>query len=154
RKEYYLPLVGLARMYRQAGNRAQALEHVTRALTLRPYDAEARYIHGELLYEDGKLEEAQVELERVEALAPHHLGARRALVLVHAARGASPALASELEGLLALEPEDVDARLDLGAAYQRLGELEKATSAYEAVLERRPHDVVATKAAGDLWRAR
>ena len=154
RKDYYLPLVGLVRMYRASGNRTQAMEHVRRALDVRPFDVESRFLYGQLLYEEGKLDEAYAELKRVVAAAPRHLPARRTLVLIHAARGAGEELAQELEGLVALEPDDLDARLDLGSAYQRIGEIDKAIGAYQAVLDRKPRHLAAMKFLGDLYRQR
>jgi tetratricopeptide (TPR) repeat protein len=154
RKDYYLPLVGLVRMYRASGNRQQAMEHVRRALEIRPWDVESRYLFGQLLYEEGKLDDAYGELKRVVQAQPRHLAARRTLVLIHAARGAGEELAQELEGIVALEPDDLDGRLDLGSAYQRIGEIDKAIAAYQAVLDRRPRHVAATKFLADLYRTR
>jgi Flp pilus assembly protein TadD len=154
RKDYYLPLVGLVRMYRASGKPAQAMEHVRHALEVRPHDVESRFLYGQLLYEAGKLDEAYGELKRVVSAAPRYLLARRTLVLIHATRGAGEELAQELEGLVALEPEDLDARLDLGSAYQRIGELDKAIGAYQAVLDRKPRHLGAMKFLGDLYRMR
>src|SRR5260370_23394358 len=113
-------------MYRQKGQSQKAFELIGRALELRPFDSETRYLYGQSLYEQQKLDEAEKELRKVVASAPRHLGARRTLVLIHATRGAGAELAEELEGLLALAPDDYSARLDLGSAYRRLGKPEKA----------------------------
>src|SRR5207245_2147074 len=113
-------LIGLARMYRERGDRARALDHARRALDIRPGDVEAHYLYGQLLYEDNKLDDAYGELKKVVAAVPRHLAARRTLVLIHAARGAGEELAQELEGIVSLSPTDLDARLDLGSAYQRI----------------------------------
>jgi tetratricopeptide (TPR) repeat protein len=154
KKDYYLPLIGLVRMYRQSGSRTQALDLVKHALEIRPGDTEARFIYGELLYEDGKLDDAYAELKRVVAAQPRNIPARKALVLIHAARGAGEELAQELEGLVALDPDDINARLDLASAYQRIGETDKAITAYQGVLEHNGRHVAATKFLGDLYRGK
>ena len=120
RKDYFLPLIGLARMYRDRGDRARALEHSRRGLELRPADVEAHFLYGQLLYEDGKLDEAYGELKKVVATVPRHLAARRTLVLIHAARGAGEELAQELEGIVALSPADLDALRELVLRISRL----------------------------------
>ncbi len=152
RPSYYQPLLGLVRMYRQKGQNAKAFELVQRALILRPFDSETRYLYGQSLYEQQKLDEAEKELREVVRGAPRHLGARRTLVLIHSTRGAGEELAEELEGLLALTPDDYAARLDLGSAYRRLGRPDKAISAYEQVLRTRPTHSGAIKFLGDLYR--
>lgn len=152
RPDYYRPLVGLIRMYRQRGQAQKAHDLIVRALELRPWDTETRYLLGQSLYEQQKLDEGERELRKVVQGAPRHLGARRTLVLIHSTRGAGAELAEELEGLLALVPDDVTARLDLGSAYRRLGQPEKAIAQYEHVLRVTPRHAGAIKFLGDLYR--
>ena len=126
---YYAALSGLARLYRAEGNRARAEVLLEKALELRPYDVDVREIHGELLWESAKIDEALAEMEKVTALEPRHLQARRTLALIYAAKGATSNLA--VERVQELAPEDLEVKLDLASAYQRMGAGEKAIATYE-----------------------
>src|SRR5205085_42958 len=90
RPGYYQALVGLARLYRAASRRQPAQEMAARALELRPFDDEMRFLLGQLEWEAGELDKALADLARVVAEHPHHVAAHRALVQVQASRGDVP----------------------------------------------------------------
>ena len=150
--EYYRPLALLVQMDYDAKNRDEAIELAVRALSLRPWDLEVRYLLGEMLWEEGDTDGALRELKRVTDIQPDNLAARRVLVLVHAARGNVADLAAELEEITKLDGNDEAAKLDLGAAYHALGNDEGAIAIYEAVIARDPKHVQALKFLGDLFR--
>ncbi|HKA86095.1 MAG TPA: tetratricopeptide repeat protein [Haliangiales bacterium] len=150
----YWPIALLARAARAAKDRDEAMNLAAKALALRPWDHDMRYLLGEMLWEEGDEARAQRELERVTAAAPDHLPARRILVLVHASKGDLDKLAAELTRIVELDPEDVDARVDLGAADAALGREEDAIAAYRAVLAAHPRHLQALKLLGDLHRRR
>ena len=154
RDDYYAPLSLLVREAYLAKQRDEAVELAVRALALRPWDLDVRHILGELLWEEGDLDGARRELKRLTDYMPGHLPARRALVLVHAAQGNMPDLASELEAIIKLDPDDERAKLDLGAAYHALGDDGKARAIYEALVEKNPRHLQALKFLGDIARAR
>ncbi len=153
RADYYAPLALLVRAAYDGKERGEGIELATRALHLRPWDHDVRYMLGDLLWEEGDAEGARLELARLTAVQPHHLAARRILVLVHAAQGNMADLASELEAIIELDPEDERAKLDLGAAYHALGNDARARSIYEAIVERNPKHIQALKFIGDIHRA-
>src|SRR5262249_35684258 len=119
--EYYRPLALLVQMDAEAKNREEAIELAVRALGLRPWDLEVRYLLGSMLWEEGDTDGALRELKRVTDAQPENLPARRILVLVHAAMGNVADLAAELEEITKLDGADEAAKLDLGAAYHALG---------------------------------
>jgi tetratricopeptide (TPR) repeat protein len=153
REDYYAPLSLLVREAYLARKRDEAIELAVRALALRPWDLEVRYMLGELLWEEGDPESARRELQRLTRVDPDHLPARRVLVLVHAAQGNMEDLASELEEILKLDPEDERARLDLGAAYHALGDDKRARAIYERIVAANPRHLQALKFLGDIHRA-
>jgi Flp pilus assembly protein TadD len=152
RPGYFPALVGLARIYRTEGRRQPALDLASKALDLRPGDAEMRFLAGEMEWEGGDLDRALADLKVVVEAQPRHLGARRTLALVFAARGDTIDLADELSKVAELAPDDLDVKLDLGSAFMRLGKNEQALAAYEDVLKRQPKHVQALKFSGDLYR--
>ncbi len=151
RPDYVAAVGALAALDRSAGL-PTARERYARLVELDPEDVDARRVHGELLSEAGRLEEAQAELERVLKATPTDLRARRALALVLAARRAGKELAAELEELVRLDPESLEARMDLGAAYMSIGKQTDAAAVYDEVLRRRPKHAGALKLAADLAR--
>jgi Flp pilus assembly protein TadD len=154
REDYHAPLSLLVRDAYQAKRRDEAIELAVRALSLRPWDLETRYLLGEMLWEEGDTDGARRELRRLTEVAPEHLPARRILVLVHAAQGNLEDLASELEEILKLDPGDERAKLDLGAAYHALGDDARARVVYEGIVAANPRHLQALKFLGDIARAR
>jgi len=154
RPDSYWPVALLARAARAAKDRDEAMDLAVRALALRPWDTDMRYLLGEMLWEEGDAPRALRELQRVTRAAPDHLAARRILVLVHASAGNLEDLVAELTKIVELDPADVDARVDLGAAEEALGRDDAAVAAYRAVIAVRPRHVQALKLLGDLARRR
>ncbi|MBI4510080.1 MAG: tetratricopeptide repeat protein, partial [Deltaproteobacteria bacterium] len=154
RPDYYMPLVGLVRSAFAAKDREEGIALAGRALVLRPWDMEVRYLLAEMLLEEGNVDGAHLELTRLVAVKPDHIQARRALVLVHATKGASQDLAEELEVVTRLDPTDEAAKLDLGAAYVALGKDSQAISIYETVARDNPKQILALKLLGDLHKQR
>jgi Flp pilus assembly protein TadD len=150
----YWPVALLARAAHAAKDRDEAMELAAKALVLRPWDLETRYLLGEMLWEEGDETRARRELQRVTAAAPDHLAARRLLVLVHASKGDLEELAAELAKIVELDPVDVAARVDLGAAEAALGREDEAIAAYQGVIATHPRHLQALKLLGDLHRQR
>lgn len=154
RAGYYAPIAALARAAAVAKERDEAVDLAVRALGLRPWDLDMRLLLGELLWEDGDVDGAEVELSRVVKMDPDQLPARRLLVLVHATKGQGEELAHELEIIVRLDPKDQAAKLDLGAAYAALGRDEDAIRVYESVVNDNPKQLQALKFLGDIYKNR
>lgn len=149
---YYAAMVGLVQLYRIGGKRQAAQELAARALELRPYDQDMRFLLGQLEFEAGDLDGALANLRRVTADSPHHLGAHRTLVLVYAGKGDMVALARALEQVELLAPDDLEVKLDLGAVHMEMGQIERAIAAFEGILRRQPKHMQALKLVGDMYR--
>lgn len=152
RPDYYAPLAGLVRAAYAAKERGDAVALARRALAIRPWDLDIRFLLAEMAWDEGDVDRAYLELKRLVAVRPDHLPTRRLLVLCHATKGASEELAAELEAILRLSPDDEAARLDLGAAYASLGRDADAIRTYEEVAERNPKQILALKFLGDLYK--
>jgi tetratricopeptide (TPR) repeat protein len=154
RPDYYAPLVAMVKIALDAREREDAIDYATRALALRPWDVETRFLLGQMLWEQGDEEGAELEEGRVVAFRPDHLAARRILVLVHASKGDDEKLAAELEAIIKLDPSDEAAKLDLGAAYHELGRDDDAMAVYEDIVKAKPNHLLALKFLGDLAKGR
>ena len=152
--DYYAPLAGLVRSAYKAKERDEGIELAERALAIRPWDLDVRQMLGEMLWEEGDVDGAHVELKRIVDFKPDYLPARRVLVLVHSAKGHGQELAAELEAVIELDPDDEAARLDLGAAYQALGRDTDAITMYEQVAQQNPKQIQALKFLGDLHKGK
>jgi tetratricopeptide (TPR) repeat protein len=67
---WYPARMGLARLALQAGNPAEAVEHLAQAAEIAPRDAVVRYEHGNALYAAGRLEDAAAEYRAALDLEP------------------------------------------------------------------------------------
>jgi Flp pilus assembly protein TadD len=152
RPDYYPALVAGATLARQTGKRDQARELYERALTVRPWDLEVRYLLGKTLWDSGDADGAFRELSRVVEKRPRDVRARRVLVLIHASRGDNADLVSELEQVAALDPSDEATRMDLAAAYAAMGRVDKAIEAYQGIVNHNPRQAQAMKFLGDLHK--
>jgi Flp pilus assembly protein TadD len=152
RPDYHPAVVGLLELSRGERDLGRSLELARRALELRPADGETRFVLGQILWEMGKVEDAGDQLGRLLADEPDHLGARRIMVLVSAARGDNAELARQLEKVVSLAPRDIETRLDLAAAYRQLDRAPQAELVYRSILERSPRQLQALKFLGDLRR--
>jgi Flp pilus assembly protein TadD len=152
RPSYYPALVAGATLARQGGKLDQASELYRRALGVRPWDLEARYLLGKTLWDSGDADGAFRELSRVVQKRPKDVRSRRVLVLIHASRGDNADLATELEAVAALDPTDEATRMDLAAAYAAMGRVDKAIEAYRGVVRENPRQAQAMKFLGDLHK--
>ncbi|MCG8418369.1 MAG: tetratricopeptide repeat protein [Proteobacteria bacterium] len=149
---YYPALAARAKLAREQGKLARARELYQNIIAARPWDLARRYEYGEVLWQDGDAGPSQAELDLVVARDPDHIGARRVLVLIYAARGKISDLADELEEVVRLAPDDVQSRLDLAAAYAAEGRISDAIRVYEALLGDHPDNLQAQKFLGDLYQ--
>lgn len=122
------------------------------AVKRRPYDFEARYQLGKVLWDNGQADDSYEVLSQLVKHRPDDVRIHRTLVMIHSSRGRGEALVSELEQVVRLDPDDERTRMDLGAAYAAIGKNDEAIETYEGVVERKPKNVSALKFLGDLHK--
>ena len=129
-----------------------ALELLTKLVTRRPWDLDARYQLGAALWQTGEAKAAEKQLEQVTAHLPDHLRARRVLVLIHAAASDTPRLVRELEAIAVRAPDDLDIKSDLATAYGALKRWDKAAATLAQIDAKRPNDLALLVRLGDAYR--
>jgi tetratricopeptide (TPR) repeat protein len=117
--------------------RAEAEDRI--ALTLTPVNYGARNELGEVLFEEGRLREAEEQFSvsvgtQPNALAYNYLGT------ISLRRGASGEAEKDFSAALNLEPDDSYAHFALGDLYQFAGRRAEALREYEAGLMRDPNN--------------
>lgn len=131
----------------------KARDLLLEAVKRRPYDFEARYQLGKVLWDNGEPDDSFAVLDQLVEHRPDDVRIHRTLVLIHSARGRGKKLVSELEEVVRLDPDDERTRMDLGAAYAAIGNTGKAIETYKGVVERQPGSSLkasALKFLGDL----
>jgi Flp pilus assembly protein TadD len=152
RPDYYPALLAGARLASGGGRLDQARDLYERALNVRPWDLEARFLLGKTMWDAGDADGSFRELSRVVQKQPRDVRARRVLVLIHASRGDNDDLVTELEQVAALDPSDEAVRMDLAAAYAATGRVDKAIEAYRNIVSTNPQQAQAMKFLGDLHK--
>jgi len=135
-----------------AGKWELAVDLLSKLVTHRPWDLDARDKLGAALWQVGEPAAAAHQLEQVTQRLPDQLSARRVLALIHASRGDTGKLVAELEAIAARAPADLDVKADLASAYGALGKWADATKALELVAAARPSDVALAIRVGDGHR--
>ena len=82
-----IAFAALAEEYRKLGRFAEAIETCTAGLQRHPAYLSAHVTLGRALFEVGRYDEAQEELEHVLRVAPENLAAIRGLAEIHHRRG-------------------------------------------------------------------
>jgi cytochrome c-type biogenesis protein CcmH/NrfG len=116
----------------------EALEVLRDVIREDPTNPYAFFFLGQGLYEVGEIQPARDAYRAAVRLAPHHLGAR--VALVHVLRKLGETRDAVTEGLLALDqaPTDGDVLYALGLAYLARGENVAARRHLEAFLRANP----------------
>lgn len=152
RPRYAAALAALAGAAQARGQTRQARSFYEEVLQLRDWDLDTRFQLGNLYWELGRSDDAFQQLSVVADADPKHIDARRALVLIHAARSDSAGLVNELERVAALAPKDIETKLELAAALVASQRLNDAIAIYKGILELSGKNVQAYKFLGDLYK--
>jgi predicted O-linked N-acetylglucosamine transferase (SPINDLY family) len=146
-------------LYRN-GDVAEAESLCATVLALRPDDADALSVLGELLLADRKPSRAANALERLIALRPLDAAAHRRLATAWLEMGRAADASRVLRTAIDLEPGNVRAHNNLGKALLQLGAVAEAIGCFEAALELDARHALAhhnlglaLRAGGDLERA-
>jgi Flp pilus assembly protein TadD/glycosyltransferase involved in cell wall biosynthesis len=111
----------------RAGRRDEALALAEQALRGNPADSGALNLAGAILYELGRLDEAEGALSRLVALDPLFVQARINLAVVWQTKGAGMEAAAQFRIVAALVPDQMEAHERLGSLLHGLGDHAGAT---------------------------
>ena len=114
-----------------AGDRAGALAFFQNLAAARPGDAQAHYLHGLLLFKEGRFGEALAPLRHSVALAAGE-DAQIKLALALGQVGDMPSCLAVLEEAAKGLPQSAAVRAYLGTTLRTLGRVEEALGAYTA----------------------
>ena len=140
--------LGLVR-YR-AGQPADGIPALRRALALDPRFAEAYYVLGLCLSDARQYAESEVALKRATDLSPALLPAREELAELYGRLGRTDERLTQLEALVALDPGQARS-IELGLAYSRAGMTDRAVSTLRQASERYRDDGLVNVALGRVW---
>ena len=140
--------LGLVR-YR-AGQPAEGIAVLRKALTLNPRFAEAEYVLGLCLRDVHRNAEALGALTRAVDLTPALLPAREELAELYGRLGRVDEHLTQLEALAALDPGP-SRSIALGLAYSRAGMIDRAVPTLRQAAERYPDVAYIDVALGRVW---
>lgn len=149
--EFYPAMTGLGDVARAAGKFADAQQRYREALAVHD-DAEARGGLGLALLEEGKRDEAKVELQRAVALWPDQPRALQALATIAREQKDLKAAAATLALLLDLTPRDLGMRRELALLKVELNDHKGAAEQFEAYLKIADGDAALYRGMADSYR--
>lgn len=122
------PLVqyALAVFQNRTGHREEAVIHMKKALTKRPFDADFITELGRIYYQSGLYDQALSTLESAENLTPYLPDRAYLLGMSRMQAGQLQRAAWTLENLIARRPDYLPAYFSLGEIYNRQGKLGEA----------------------------
>lgn len=141
--------LGLARF--QAGQTAQALAPLRRALALDNRLAEAHYLLGLCLAASDEIAPARRALERAIALDPALMPAREALAAIHQRAGRHADATEQLEALAALDRTQPARLIALGLEHADARRTDLAVATLGRAAERFPDHLQVYAALGEVW---
>ena len=127
----------------RAGDADAAMRAAGRITSIDPNDADAHYLAGLCLFQQGRLAAAVDPLRRATELAPARPDYQNALGHALANKGRHSVAAQHFEAAAGLAPENLEVQSDFAQALIYLGELDRARSVAEQVVGINP----------DHWRA-
>jgi tetratricopeptide (TPR) repeat protein len=135
------------------GEIAPALEHLRRALELRPGYVTARVELGNLLLDRGQVDEAAAQYAAAVSLDPRSVPALTNLGRAWAEQGRLDEAVALQERALAIDPTNTVAELNLGTALARQGRTADARAHFERVLAVAPENAEAHNNLGNMLLA-
>jgi protein O-GlcNAc transferase len=154
-----VPVPDAAAHFRQAtvllpdGKLEMAVEHLQRALALRPDYAEAHLTLAQALRDQGRLAAAAESMERGLALMPQLAEAHSNLGLLYGALGKRDAAVESFRKALAIKPDFAWAHCNLGNVQAEQGDLSAAIESYRRALAIQPEHVEAWVNLGNTFNA-
>ena len=134
---YSLGLAG--RVYRETGDNVAALETYSRLMELQPETVDWALSVGVIHYEEGRLDEAQAALERVQAFAPRGVATLRLAGNLHRSRGEYWEAIRAFEAAMGADPSyESTLAFEIARAWEDLGQPGVALRYVDISLERWP----------------
>ena len=107
----------------------------------RKEDAEQAFTRAHGLIDQGKIEEAIVQLQIAVAQHPFHVRARSDLGVLHLTQANYNEALAQLTAASHLDPNNSDTAKNLAGAYLKVGRAEDAIQTFLDIVDRNPHDV-------------
>lgn len=148
-------LIGVIRL--QTGNHEEAVQYISKAISLNDSQAVYHSNLGAALLAMGKKDEAMGSFTRAIRLDPDNADAHLNMARVHGERGENSEAAARFRKLIALKPEHPSVHRELGHALLALGDAAGAAEAFREAVRLNPADTDAVfnfgamlKETGDL----
>jgi protein O-GlcNAc transferase len=135
------------------GNLEAAVEHLRRAVAMKPDYAEAHLSLGQALWQQGNLTAAAASLERGLSLMPYLAEGHSNLGLLYGALGKPDAAVESFNKALAIKPDFAWAHCNLGNVLAERGDLPAAIESYRSALAAQPDHVEAWVNLGNTLNA-
>jgi tetratricopeptide (TPR) repeat protein len=131
--------LGLARLLRESGETAAALEEIRQALQIAPRDPTAHFESALVHNRSGDVQGALAAYQRVLELDPDCAAAATNLGLIYLSQLGDPRSAQRLfERAIELDASSVAAQANLGLALEEEGRVDAALAHYEALIAAHP----------------
>jgi tetratricopeptide (TPR) repeat protein len=117
-----------------AGDLEAAVQTVSAVTALRPDDAKAHFLLGNIYNQASQLAEAIASYQTVLELDPNSSSAHTNMGVVYYKMGDLETAIQEYEAALQIEPGDAETHYLLGAAYVQMEQLEQGMDEFEAAL--------------------
>lgn len=116
----------------------KAIEHLTRALELKPDLTQARFTLSQLYFARNQIDEAVTQAEAAVVLAPDNIGTLFQLGFLYYQRGSYERSRQVFERAVGLSPNYSNARYFLGLIYDRAGRAADALEEFTAIQKLNP----------------
>jgi tetratricopeptide (TPR) repeat protein len=147
---------GLAAVFYELGDTKTALEMCSRALALAPYNVYSAVIKGNILFSQGKLDEALQEysaaIERKGGISWQHAEACNGIARIHSSRGDMQLAAEFYARAAAHNPASAEIFSNQAVALQRTGNSAGALDALQKATQANPGDRLASVMLADTLR--
>jgi protein O-GlcNAc transferase len=141
----------LALAHVRQGKAKEALEPLTRAVSLDDRFVEAHYLMGVALRDLGRLDQAVKSLKLAVSLNAAFVPAREHLAEIYAARGPLRDALEQFEAIAALEPHRPERSVQVAATLSRTGQHDAAVLTVRRAIERHPDTPALYAALGRAW---
>ena len=141
----------LALAHVRQGKAKEALEPLTRAVSLDDRFVEAHYLLGVALRDLGRLDQAVKSLKLAVSLNAAFVPAREQLAEIYAARGPLRDALEQFEAIAALEPHRPERSVQVAATLSRTGQHDAAVLTARRAIERHPDTPALYAALGRAW---